>query len=247
MAPTQNGELLLQSPSLMDDLPSRKRLPHTVPQWVPAGSFFFITINCEPRGQNHLCRAGPGDTVLAAAAFYHEKFRWHCRLLLLMPDHLHGIIAVPPEPSLKTTVTDWKKFLARNHGVFSLDCTSDSMRLAVRFKAVAAERFCCASDWVLRKSDLASKPLAFNSAARLRSSSTNAPRKRRGPAGYKSVIEQITKSIPNLRYFRGGRGHQECRMHAKKPSPSQPRGWASARAFFQCIEVLPCRKWPLSK
>ena len=99
------------------DRPVRKRLPHTVPQWVSEGSFFFITINCEPRGRNHLCRAGLGDTVLQAAAFYHEHLKWHCQLLLLMPDHLHGIITFPQEPGMKTMVSDWKKFLARNLGV----------------------------------------------------------------------------------------------------------------------------------
>ena len=37
--------------------------------------------------------------------------------MLLMPDHLHGIIAFPREPGMKITVNDWKKYLARNHGV----------------------------------------------------------------------------------------------------------------------------------
>ena len=37
--------------------------------------------------------------------------------MLLMPDHLHGIIAFAREPGMKTTVNDWKKYLARNHGV----------------------------------------------------------------------------------------------------------------------------------
>jgi len=97
--------------------PVRNRLPHLIPQWVTEGSFFFITINCEPRGRNQICRAGLGDTILAAARFYHERFKWHCRLLLLMPDHLHGIIAFPREPGMRVTVTDWKKYLARNHGV----------------------------------------------------------------------------------------------------------------------------------
>ena len=92
-------------------------MPHGVPQWVPEGSYFFITINCEPRGPNHLCLAGVGEIVLRAAAYYHERLTWHCRLLLLMPDHLHGIIAFPREPGPKTTVSNWKKFLARNHGI----------------------------------------------------------------------------------------------------------------------------------
>ena len=97
--------------------PRRKRLPHDVPPWVAEGSFFFITINCQPRGRNHLCRAGIGDVVLAAAAHYHTHFKWHCRLMLLMPDHLHAIIAVPATPGLRITVRFWKRFLSRVHRV----------------------------------------------------------------------------------------------------------------------------------
>jgi len=99
------------------DLPVRKRLPHQVPQWASEGSYFLITINCHERGRNQLCQAGLGEAVLRAAAFYHERWQWHCRLLLLMPDHLHGILAFPREPGLKTTVSNWKKYLAREHGV----------------------------------------------------------------------------------------------------------------------------------
>ena len=113
----------------MDDKPVRKRLPHAVPQWVSDGSLFLITINCEPRGQNHICRAGLGDTVLAAAASYHEHLKWHCRLMLLMPDHLHAIIAFPRAPGLKKTVIDWKKYLGRNHGVeWQRDFTDHRLR-----------------------------------------------------------------------------------------------------------------------
>lgn len=97
--------------------PVRQRLPHTVPQWVPDGSFFLITINCEPRGQNHLCRAGIGDAVLKAFARHHETFAWHCRVALLMPDHLHAILAFPREAGLKKLIADWKKYLAREHGI----------------------------------------------------------------------------------------------------------------------------------
>jgi len=66
------------------DLPVRKKLPHTVPQWVAEGSWFFITINCVPPGKNQLCRAHAGDAVLAAMKFNHERFVWHCRVCLLM-------------------------------------------------------------------------------------------------------------------------------------------------------------------
>ena len=99
------------------DLPVRKKLPHAIPQWVTEGSWFFITINCVPRERNQLCRADIGDDVLNAVKFNHEKCVWHCRLCLLMPDHLHAILAFPREPGLKTVVTNWKKYVAKEHGV----------------------------------------------------------------------------------------------------------------------------------
>jgi REP element-mobilizing transposase RayT len=98
-------------------LPARRKLPHTIPQWVAEGSWFFITINCVPRGKNQLCRHDTGDAVLAAMKFNHERLLWHCRLCLLMPDHLHAIIAFPREPGMQTIVRNWKKFVAGKHSV----------------------------------------------------------------------------------------------------------------------------------
>jgi REP element-mobilizing transposase RayT len=98
-------------------LPVRQRLPHTIPQWVAEGSWFFITINCESRGKNQLYLPDVGRQVLAAVVHNHEKFIWHCRLCLLMPDHLHAIISFPREPGMKTVMMDWKRFLATKHNV----------------------------------------------------------------------------------------------------------------------------------
>jgi REP element-mobilizing transposase RayT len=99
------------------DLPVRKKIPHTVPQWVLDGSWFFITIKCIPPGRNQLCQAGVGEGILAAMAHNHEKLVWHCRLCLLMPDHLHAIIAFPREPGMATTIRNWKKFTTIKHGI----------------------------------------------------------------------------------------------------------------------------------
>ena len=99
------------------DLPVRKRLPHAVPHWVPEVSWFFITINCQDPGRNQLCRAGSGDAVIATMSHNHSQEVWHCRLALLMPDHLHAILAFPPEPGMKTTLSNWKKFTAVKHGI----------------------------------------------------------------------------------------------------------------------------------
>ena len=99
------------------DLPVRTKLPHTVPQWVSEGSGFFITINCVPRGSNQLCQVGVGDGVMSAMAHNHKQLLWHCRICLLMPDHLHAIIAFPREPGMKTQIINWKKFVAVKLGV----------------------------------------------------------------------------------------------------------------------------------
>jgi putative transposase len=98
-------------------VPVRKKLPHTIPQWVAEGSWFFITINCVPSGKNQLCRADIGNAVLDAMKYNHERFAWHCCLCLLMPDHLHAIIAFPREPGMAMIVKNWKKFVAGEHGV----------------------------------------------------------------------------------------------------------------------------------
>ena len=95
----------------------RKRLPHEVPQWVTDGSWFFVTIVCEPQGDNQLCLPSIGPAVLGAMQHNHERLVWHCRLCLLMPDHLHAIIAFSAEPGLRTVVANWKRFTSRKTGV----------------------------------------------------------------------------------------------------------------------------------
>jgi putative transposase len=89
------------------DLPVRKQLPHTPPPWVTETSWYFITINCQQRNTNQLCCPQIGDALLSSIAFNHQRQTWFCRLALLMPDHLHAIIATPPTPGLATTIARW--------------------------------------------------------------------------------------------------------------------------------------------
>jgi REP element-mobilizing transposase RayT len=93
--------------------PIRKRLPHAIPDWVRSDSYYFITINCDPRNQNHLCRAGIGDALLNSAAHYNKNQTWICRILLLMPDHLHAIANLPPASNLRNTIENWKRYHTR--------------------------------------------------------------------------------------------------------------------------------------
>jgi putative transposase len=99
------------------DRPVRKKLPHTVPQWVPDGSPFFITIKCEPPHKNQLCHPGIATKILGAMTHNHDKLIWHCRLCLLMPDHLHAILAFPREAGMDKIIKYWKKFVAGEWGI----------------------------------------------------------------------------------------------------------------------------------
>jgi putative transposase len=60
---------------------------------------------------------GTGDKVLDAAKYNHLSEIWNCRLMLLMPDHLHAVIVFPSEPGLQKLVSNWKKYLARTVGI----------------------------------------------------------------------------------------------------------------------------------
>jgi REP element-mobilizing transposase RayT len=48
---------------------------------------------------------------------YHAAGDWYVRLLLLMPDHLHALIAPAPDKQLRTLIADWKRFVTSRTGV----------------------------------------------------------------------------------------------------------------------------------
>ena len=95
------------------DFPVRKNLPHATPPWVDPSSIFFVTIYCAKRTHNQLC-----DPTIAAAIFETVEFRqkrgdWFIHLLLLMPDHLHGLVSFPRDGSMKKTISNWKEIVAK--------------------------------------------------------------------------------------------------------------------------------------
>src|SRR5690606_27659041 len=73
----------------------RKPLPHQVPPWVKNASLYFFTLCARPVGTDDLVRPDTAKAVLSAAEHYHLSGRWHMRILLLMPDHLHALAAFP--------------------------------------------------------------------------------------------------------------------------------------------------------
>ena len=54
---------------------------------------------------------------MESARFYHDQFKWWLRLFLLMPDHIHGLIAFPREQSMKKLMGSWKGYIAKRDGI----------------------------------------------------------------------------------------------------------------------------------
>ena len=90
-----------------------RRLYHNTPAWVGEGALFHVRIRAAPQQNSPLTDPALGPALLDAARRYHESGRWWCELFLLMPDHLHALIAFPPEPGMSATVRDWKRGAAR--------------------------------------------------------------------------------------------------------------------------------------
>ena len=91
-------------------------LKHETPYWVEYPEF-FITICTRPRHLNQLCPPKRSDFILRSAEKYYHLHRWHCSLILLMPDHLHALIQVPERHKLTHVIASWKGYLARNLGI----------------------------------------------------------------------------------------------------------------------------------
>ena len=97
-------------------VPQRKWLHHTTPSWVNEGSF-FITICCQQRGTSQLCLPDISAKLFEAVQLYHEKQRWYVSLWLLMPDHIHALVACPQNESLAKWIAAWKRHTSRNAGI----------------------------------------------------------------------------------------------------------------------------------
>ncbi len=92
---------------------------HNVPAWVEQGALFHIRIaldrsatkpQAQAQPQRLLTNADLGATLLSSAELYHDRQRWHIGLFLLMPDHLHALLAFPSQESMSMVIGDWKRF-----------------------------------------------------------------------------------------------------------------------------------------
>ena len=104
-----------------EDLPVRQVRgdSHIPPEWVEANAVFFITINCKPRGENHLTQGDIPDSLFDSVTFLQDRRAWFPELVLLMPDHLHAIISFSWEKSqgMNRVIENWKRFTATKLGI----------------------------------------------------------------------------------------------------------------------------------
>jgi len=97
--------------------PQRKKLPHVIPGWVRDGSIFFLSVNCRERGVNSLCRESVSKIIRTTVDFRISRGDWWMHLLLLMPDHVHMLVAFPQDREMKKVVFQWKEYAAKQSGV----------------------------------------------------------------------------------------------------------------------------------
>jgi putative transposase len=99
--------------------PVRKALPHGIPNGIDIDrAVFFVTVNCSVRGINHLCRDHVASVIFESAKHYADKGRWHPRLLLLMPDHVHLVATFAlRESAMRDIIEPWKGWLRKKAGI----------------------------------------------------------------------------------------------------------------------------------
>ena len=105
-----------------EDPPIRKvrGASHIPPEWVEASAVFFITINCKPRGKNHLTTGDIPARLFESITFLQNRRTWFPAMVLLMPDHLHALISFSWEidQGMNRVIENWKRFTATKLGIF---------------------------------------------------------------------------------------------------------------------------------
>ena len=95
---------------------ARKRLPHEVPLWLdPSKEDYFITVCCKKRGRQQLTNPDIGFPLLDTIKYRNSQGVWFAHIALLMPDHVHLVLAFPDsDKRLQTIVSKWKEWTAKS-------------------------------------------------------------------------------------------------------------------------------------
>ena|SRR5437762_8527355 len=95
----------------------RKPLDHSIHFAGRFGATYFITLCCSAKRQNQLCRTPTAQQIFKTARTYDERGVWYLDLMLLMPDHLHALIAIDGKSSLSKIISDFKRATVKFAGI----------------------------------------------------------------------------------------------------------------------------------
>jgi REP element-mobilizing transposase RayT len=93
------------------------QLHHEIPQWVLTGAFFHIRMRVARSACMSLTDSSIAEPLLHTVSDYHQRQLWYCHLFLLMPDHLHALLAFPRHEAMSEIVRRFKRAAARCQGI----------------------------------------------------------------------------------------------------------------------------------
>ena len=91
----------------------RQSLDHSIHFAGRFGATYFITMCCNAKRRNQLCRKWTAQQIFKTAQMYDQQGVWYLELMLLMPDHLHALVAIDGEASLSKIISDFKRATAK--------------------------------------------------------------------------------------------------------------------------------------
>lgn len=109
-----------------------------MPGWVKEGALFHVRLRVDKEQETLLTEPSLAASLLKSAARYHSAGHWWCELFLLMPDHVHALLAFPREPGMSVVIRNWKRGAARLQGVLWQDNYFDHR---IRNQAEAQEKW----------------------------------------------------------------------------------------------------------
>jgi len=90
-------------------------LLHEVPDGVsqnPEAEVFFVTICCDPRGVNQLANDGVWRVIDDSLRHFEGIGQLAVKVVLAMPDHLHGLFAFPGDATMNRVMVGFKRWVA---------------------------------------------------------------------------------------------------------------------------------------
>ena len=93
------------------------RLHHEVPPWVDPDTVFHIRIRCAADNTVLITSPKLAERILESVRFYQARRVWHPAVSLLMPDHLHALLAFSREKIMSRVISSWKHYHTAKNGI----------------------------------------------------------------------------------------------------------------------------------